>query len=396
MTNAGETAVPEEQDEAWWARKRTEALNAHLAKKGEMVRIPPPQDSRHDLQRFLAGRPRFPRLINASVADECNLRCTMCPMYGEGFGTEQTQKHHGLMTYEDWRRLVDSVPDLARTSIGPASWGEPLLNKRIFDMVEYAAGKGGRSFAFNTNGTVLTERIVDRLLDLAGRTGADLFVQVSLDGFKESCEAQRQGIEYDRVHDALCRFIERNRERGNPIRLSADLTRIHHPRGECDRFIEYWCEKGLWLVVVQSVTVQGKGGQVTPSWDRSTFLNPDLFPENPPEHFACEFLRNHLAVRSDLQAFAICCRDWFFSGKADLRQTSIAEIWNSPEYREIIRRQFYNEPGTICHNCEYKLRELSTQVERDIWYGKHLYHRIQTFYSTQHVMDLDRYRSGAG
>ncbi|MEO5336324.1 MAG: radical SAM protein [Magnetospirillum sp. WYHS-4] len=384
----------EEHDEAWWADRRAEALNARAA-KGEVLRIPSAADSRFDLRRFLASRPAYPPSVNVSISDECNLKCTMCPMYGEGYESLQGDKHHGTMSFENWKRLIDSVPDMSKTSIGPASWGEPLLNKRIFDMIGYALDKGARTLAFNTNGTALTDRNVDRLLDLAERKGADFYVQVSLDGFKESCESQRVGVDYDRVHAALCRFIEENRKRGNPIRLSTDLSRVRQPREECDRFIDYWCRKGLWQVVVQGSTLQDKTGQGGTVWDRASLLHPELFPDDAPEKFGCEFLRNHLAVRSDLQAYAICCRDWFFSQKEDMGKVRIEEVWNSPHYREIVRRQFENEPGTICHGCEYKFRELSKHRERDIWFGKHLYRRVQTFYSDHYTMDPVRYRETA-
>ena len=45
------------------------------------------------------------------------------------------------------------------------NWGEPLLHKDIFRMIEYAKNKGVNYVVMNTNGTLLTDKMINRIVD---------------------------------------------------------------------------------------------------------------------------------------------------------------------------------------------------------------------------------------
>jgi radical SAM protein with 4Fe4S-binding SPASM domain len=102
----------------------------------------------------------------------CNLKCIHC--YTDSTGP----RHSDELTTDEGRGLID---DLAQFGI-PAlllSGGEPLLRRDLFDLADYARGKGLRC-TLSTNGTLVSADMARRIKD-AGFT----YVGISLDGVGE-------------------------------------------------------------------------------------------------------------------------------------------------------------------------------------------------------------------
>ena len=85
------------------------------------------------------------------LTTRCNLSCPFCP--------QTKRKRAERMRTGDWLNVLDQMPDYARVTL---TGGEPLMFNGVFDV----AAAANRSFHFNviTNGVLLTEEIVDRLL----------------------------------------------------------------------------------------------------------------------------------------------------------------------------------------------------------------------------------------
>src|SRR4051794_12248190 len=132
--------------------------------------------------------PELPPHLQVGGAAACNLRCRMCLVRYR----EPVNKITGAMPYDDFTRLVDSVPHLERLTL--QGLGEPLLSPYLLDMVGYAKARG-IAVGFNTNATLLTRRIADELVAL----GLD-WLHVSLDGATaETFEGIRDGASFERV-----------------------------------------------------------------------------------------------------------------------------------------------------------------------------------------------------
>src|SRR3989344_1168171 len=62
----------------------------------------------------------------------CNLHCKLCPV---GLGDDG--RNRGMMDFEIFKQIIDECGEyLYRIHL--YNWGEPFLNKRIFDMIKYA------------------------------------------------------------------------------------------------------------------------------------------------------------------------------------------------------------------------------------------------------------------
>src|SRR3989344_6910752 len=94
----------------------------------------------------------FPPVVGIESTNNCNLDCVMCP------------RQEMIRPVEDMRvpLFEQTVDQLAGKTefIWLQDYGEPFLNKNIFAMIRYARAKGLK-VGISTNGTVLTEKIID-------------------------------------------------------------------------------------------------------------------------------------------------------------------------------------------------------------------------------------------
>jgi radical SAM protein with 4Fe4S-binding SPASM domain len=160
--------------------------------------------------------PALPSELQVEVSGACNLRCRMCLVrYAPAIG-----KREGALSFEQFTELVDALPDLRKLTL--QGLGEPLLSPHLMAMLEYAAGRG-IEVGFNTNGTLLSRPIAERLVELGCG-----WLHVSLDGATAATyQDVRHGTDFrphpgqfDRVVANLRGLVEaRGRERRPRVQI---------------------------------------------------------------------------------------------------------------------------------------------------------------------------------
>ena len=137
------------------------------------------------------------------VTSRCNLKCVMCPV------TVLAERWPAIdLAWESFERIAVAFDKVKWVHL--QGWGEPLLHRRMFDMIARAKAAGCR-VGFTTNGTRLTRANGARLLEL----GLDL-VAVSIAGASAAThEAIRVGSDFARLVENLRRFLQLRRETGN-------------------------------------------------------------------------------------------------------------------------------------------------------------------------------------
>ena len=96
--------------------------------------------------------------VQVEVTTLCNGACIYCPhtLMGKGWTNKQ-------MPIDLFHKLV---PFLRYTDlVYLQGWGEPLLNNDIFEMIRICKDRGKRT-GFTTNGMLLTEDTIRKLVDL--------------------------------------------------------------------------------------------------------------------------------------------------------------------------------------------------------------------------------------
>lgn len=129
--------------------------------------------------------------VQIEVTSRCNAACIYCPH--TLMGDRWPDKH---MSLDFFRTLL---PHLGNTDlVFLQGWGEPLLNKELLEMIRLCKDQGNH-VGFTTNGTLLTENTMERIVDL----GLDV-LGLSLAGTTAATHNRiRKGADFN---SALSRF----------------------------------------------------------------------------------------------------------------------------------------------------------------------------------------------
>jgi cyclic pyranopterin phosphate synthase len=123
------------------------------------------------------GRPI--RDLRISVLDRCNFRCPYCMPEAQYHADYQFLKRHELLSHEEIQRIASVAVGLGVSKLRMTG-GEPLLDKKIPDLISRLAGLPGvDDFALTTNGMLLAP-VAQSLADAGLRR-----ITVSLDSIDE-------------------------------------------------------------------------------------------------------------------------------------------------------------------------------------------------------------------
>jgi radical SAM protein with 4Fe4S-binding SPASM domain len=145
----------------------------------------------------------YPTHLIADVSNICNLQCPLCPT---GVGTPGRKK--GMMPLSTFKKIIDETGKYL-ISIDLFNWGEPLLNKDVYEMISYAHGRNIVT-SVSTNFQHFSEEHAERLIS----SGLDILI-LSIDGAsQESYEKYRVGGDYGKVIENISLLVEKKRQRG--------------------------------------------------------------------------------------------------------------------------------------------------------------------------------------
>ncbi len=157
------------------------------------------------------------RTLQVEITTACNLDCTICLR-------RKLERPNRSLSLSDFKRILD--PGLFRY-VGLHGWGEPLLNRHIFEMIEHARSKGVIT-NLTTNGTLLADRI-DEILDSGpdeiafGIYDPDLLSNVLPDIEDFVGERNKRSLKFPKVYFDITLYQE-NRDRvPDLIRLASDM-----------------------------------------------------------------------------------------------------------------------------------------------------------------------------
>ena len=163
----------------------------------------------------------FTILIDPTSA--CNLRCEGC--------WAGAQMKHDTLSYELLDRILTEAKELGIYWI-TMSGGEPFAYPHLFEIAEK---HNDMAFMIYTNGTLITDEVADKIVELGNIAPA-----ISLEGWKEQTDARRGEGVFDKIVNAM----DRLRSRGVLFGVSLTITRENYKEVTSDEFIEFLINKG--------------------------------------------------------------------------------------------------------------------------------------------------------
>ena len=209
----------------------------------------------------------------------CNLRCVQCPRENPNIRFIETEMDESIA-----EKFLQNLPYVTHLQL--FGLGEPLLSKLFWKLIEDRRTKDIDLIDVNSNGTLFTDKNVDRLL----RSNLN-FVNVSLDAATPLTYRRIRGGNFDKVIAGIKYLTARRRdlrataELGRPnFRIWMNMTLMVENIRELPLFIELAHEVGVDAVDVWQMNM--RSDDTTKNWKLAhndwTFVYDEQHLSNAP------------------------------------------------------------------------------------------------------------------
>lgn len=269
--------------------------------------------------------PAFPRSVLMEPTNACNLRCIMCPAYGEKV---QRKRDIGFMSRNLWVKAIDEIGSWdANVNLDLHGAGEPLLHPDFLEMLAYAKSKKDITVGFLSNATLLNREMASSIIDI----GVD-WICFSVDGAeKHIFEHYRKGADFDLVEENI-RYLLSIRKVDNPV-ISFNMVR--HQEADVMKFIDKWSG----LVDVLNISI--KRPHVINGKSKLKLLKP------------CGLLYQQLALSWTGKA-GLCCEDfWLDHVTGQFPEESLHNIWHGHLLNNVRKKHETKRSDSVnlCRTC---------------------------------------------
>jgi MoaA/NifB/PqqE/SkfB family radical SAM enzyme len=177
----------------------------------------------------------FPVEILIKTTLNCNHKCPRCP---HGMGLTPRGKAYD-MKFETLKKVLDEGSLKGLQSV-VFTGGEPTLHPEFVNFIAYASSKKFPDISVITNGSLLSDKIIDGILD-HGVTR----INISFDSITPGTYKKVRGVDdYAKVIQNINRLIEKRKAKGTQLPLlSLSFVLSEDNAAELDGFIEMWQEK---------------------------------------------------------------------------------------------------------------------------------------------------------
>jgi len=169
-----------------------------------------------------------PGFLLISPTKRCNLRCTGCYASSSSANAEK-------LDYDMVDRILREKKDLWGSHFTVISGGEPLMWRSDGkDLIDIAAQHSDQYFLMYTNGTLIDEKMAQRMAEVGNITPA-----ISVEGFEKETDARRgKG-----VHKRILKAFKNLRNSGVPFGISITATRNNAEFVLSNEFMDFYFEQ---------------------------------------------------------------------------------------------------------------------------------------------------------
>jgi pyruvate-formate lyase-activating enzyme len=270
----------------------------------------------------------FPSTVIIDITEVCNLECVHCP-----HPAFKKSEHYGARFLQASlnQKAVDEVKEHGAQYIRYCAEGEPLIHPQCYDFLDYAVRHSGTYVTLTTNGTILNERRIRKLL----HSGLHM-IDVSLDAHTpETYSIIRKGGDLNVTRENVLKLLDWSRDTNTKVVVSY----IEQPQNkhETEYFRKYWRESSAHQVVVRRL--HSAAGAIRWAGAASTDRYPCVYPWER-------------IVLNPAGQLKFCPQDWFGGAViADYRTTTIKETWGGEFYTKLREAHLQNKCFGVCKDC---------------------------------------------
>jgi MoaA/NifB/PqqE/SkfB family radical SAM enzyme len=298
----------------------------------------------HVLWEIKRGRSRVrskPFILFLEVNNICNLHCPFC-LTGKEKNTDRPRRN---MTLSEMIKTIEEVSRYLYF-IQLYNWGEPLLNKDLFDFINYVHQR--RIFTMvSSNMNFVKSETAERIVT----SGLDYFI-AAIDGFSARSYAEyRRGGNFENVINNLKEVLSLRKKAGKswPF-VEWQYVVFKHNQHEIEGARRF--AHGIGVDYFHPIP----GYIEDPEWI-ATLPEYQVDLGRHESVARCRRLWTHLNVRCD-GGVAACCYEFYKKDDfGNILQTPFSQLWNNPMFttaRDVLLRgvdEAPETPLTICHRC---------------------------------------------
>lgn len=308
----------------------------------------------------------FPVEVLIKTTLNCNHTCPKCP---HGMGITPRGRAYD-MKFETLKKVLDEGSLKGLQSV-VFTGGEPTLHPEFIRFISYASSKNFPDISVITNGSLLTDKIIDAILNY-GITR----INVSFDSITPSTYKKVRGVDdYAKVIRNIDRFIEKRKAKGSQLPLlSLSFVLSEDNADELDGFVEMWREKAdggikiypyknVYSIVNDGFYLKYGVGENKPSNFKEKSLPKTLSHSLPimgEYRIKCTipWYRCHLGINGEIQA----CTTLGFCDHKEMNMGNIHEMtfedaWKSDRWnmlRDITITGQYDK-HIVCSICQQSI-----------------------------------------
>ena len=298
----------------------------------------------------------MPKMISIDPTNHCDLKCPLCPT---GLGDKTVER--GLMKLEQFKQVLDRLGTWLQ-SVNMYSWGEPLLNKSMVDMIRYSAQNHGIRTITSVHLNNLTD---EQVIDLV-TSGLDKLI-VSVDGVtQEVYEKYRVGGHVEKVFANMKKLVAAKEKYNSSIRIIWNFLVMKQNEHQIQQAEKIAREIGVEISFGKMRT--NLKDDILSTVENNIEKDSQWIPENP------EFNPYDLEKKTRKNPLKFCKRPWmetFINWNGDVFpcgcvvteskysmgnvfNQDFEDIWNGEKYLAA-RKELLDQPNeieTICHICK--------------------------------------------
>jgi MoaA/NifB/PqqE/SkfB family radical SAM enzyme len=286
----------------------------------------------------------LPLYLDIELTNCCNINCNMCPV-----GTGIMKRPKGFMSDDVFARVLEDVKKYKVQGVRFIRWGEPTLHKNFLQWGG-ALKEEGVKVHFNTNGTLVTEKFMTRVIDI----GIDS-MKFSFQGIDELTYGEmRKGGSYSQLVDKIKMAYEMRGDRDNPY-ISVTTSTTYESWEDIDKFkkeIGQYCDEvGVGHTKMKYVDVDKMSLNEERRNVYKNFINENSIQMSRVA--VCPEIWDKLSINWDGSVSA-CCADYDnLMVVGNILDNDLKDIFNGIQewnYREILKKDAYDSLP-LCSNC---------------------------------------------
>ncbi len=303
-----------------------------------MINLPKPKPFIADHQPSSDG---MPTVFYVETVLACNLACPECVI-----GVDNVKRTKKIMKLDEFKLISKKLENHANL-IYLHKWGEPLMNKNIFQMIEIASKYAHTHIS--TNGMLIDSIKAEKLIT----SGLGTLI-ISIDGYsQEVYEKYRIGGKVKKVLENIALLNKINNYYSNPVTILPQYIVFDHNYHEVEEFKNFCQNLNLKYVFKKPYIRYGDKVKESedPKYQRQKYNSKE-------EHLSaiskCPHANSTMTITASGQLL-LCAQDyngdWNIGNILD-QEVTVESLWNDSFYK-LEREKIMNKtPPKLCtENC---------------------------------------------